>query len=98
MNDWDTAIRVINIALSSCALIFLGRKALKYWKGYQSRTKDFWWVLTCWCLAVFLGSAEVLLGWDTQYRVLFTLGALVLTLKVIFRTNEIKKPTVTKEF
>lgn len=98
MNHWDTVIRFINIGLAAIALMLLGRKALLYWSGYQQRTRDFWWVLTCWCLVVVLGTAEVLLKWDTQFRVLFTLGALTLTIKVILRPNEIRNPTVTNEF
>lgn len=98
MNSWEDAIRYVNVALAALGLILLGRKALLYWDSYQERTKDFWWVLACWCLAILLGTLEILIGWDTQFRVLFTLGALVLTLKVMLRPNEIRRPTFTDEF
>src|ERR1700754_2587646 len=96
--DYDTAVRVINVTLALVCLTGLGYKMAKHWSKYQSRTKDFWWVLTAWSLAVFLGSIEVLLEWSTDFRVFFTLFALALTARVIFQKNEVEKPTMTKEF
>lgn len=95
---WEDVVRYLNIALASIGLLLLGRKAALYWHDYQQRTRDFWWVLVCWCLVILLGTAEILLEWDTQFRVLFTLGALILTIKVVLNPNETRRPTFTKEF
>jgi len=95
--DWPMLGRFVNIGISLVCGGLLLRKSYLYWPGYQSRTKDFWWVLFCWTMVIFLGTTEVLLDWDTQFRVLFTTFALLLTVKVLLRTNEIEKPTFTDE-
>lgn len=95
--DWDNLVRALNLGLAALCLGLLFRKYVKYWKRYQVRTKDVWWVLASWCLVVVLGNVEVLSGWDTNFRVLFTLGALILTVKVMWQPNEVDKPTFTKE-
>lgn len=97
MTEYDTVIRAINISLSIVCIGLLLRKAIKYWSRYQTRTKDFWWVLMCWSLVVLFGSAEVLIGWNTSIRVFFALFAMALTLKVLLRPNELKHPTFTNE-
>lgn len=96
--DWDTAIRALNITLAVACLVGLGYKMARHWSKYQTRTKDFWWVLTSWMCAVIFGTMEQLLGWETNIRVFFTLFAMVLTARVIFQKNEVARPTVTKEF
>lgn len=95
---WLTLFLLINITLALVGLGLLSRKAIRYWSGYQSRTKDFWWVLTTWCVVTILSSIERLIDWGTNFRVFFTLFALVLTIKTLLRPNEIKQPTFTKEF
>lgn len=97
MNDYATIVRLVNVGLAVISIALLIRKGVLYWTWYHSRTKDFWWVLLCWSMVVVLGSLEVLLKWHTQYRVLFTLFALLLTIKVMLRPNEVEKPTFTKE-
>jgi hypothetical protein len=96
--DWDLLGRLTNVLLAVFCLGLLGRKMVKYWDRYQPRTKDFWWVLVVWCFVIVGGTLEVLLGWDTQFRVLFTTFALALTIKVLLQPNEIERPTFTKEF
>lgn len=98
MDTYVTIARVLNVIFGCVGILLLLRKAHYYWGDYHSRTKDVWWVLFSWCLAIVLGTIEVLLNWDTQFRVLFTFFALVLTIKVISRPNEVKKPTFTDEF
>lgn len=98
MSGWEDVVRWCNVALAAVSLVLLGRKAVLYWDGYQQRTRDFWWVLSCWCLVIILGTLEILLEWDTEFRVLFTMGALLLTVKVVLRPNEVRMPTMTKEF
>lgn len=96
--DYDSIVRGLNLILAFICLAGLIYKMAKHWPKYQSRTRDFWWVLTSWNLVVLFGSAEILLGWDTQIRVFFTLFAIVLTARVVFQKNEVEKPTVTNEF
>lgn len=90
-------IRWLNILIAIVNIALLLRKAKKYWPEYHTRTKDFWWVMLCWCIVVVFDSLEILLKWDTEIRVLFTTFALALTLKVLLRTNEVKSPTFTNE-
>lgn len=97
MSEWYDYVRIGNIILAVVCVVLLLRKASLYWSDYQERTKDFWWVLMCWCMVIILGTSEVLLNWDTQFRVLFTCFALLLTLKVMWKPNEIAKPTFTNE-
>jgi uncharacterized membrane protein YfcA len=96
--DWESGVRTCNIALSAVCIIALLYKAFKHWPRYQARTRDFWWVLFSWTLVVFLGTIEVLLDWGTSLRLFFVVFALLLTLKVTLRPNEVDRPVVTKEF
>ena len=96
--DWPEIVRSGSIFLSLVCIGLLLRKYFKYWDQYQTGTKDFWWVLFCWCSAIVLGSIEVLLGWDTQFRSLFIFFAVALTLKLLLKPNEFENPTFTNEF
>ena len=90
-------IRILNLILAGIIVVLLLRKAYHYWSQYQTRTRDFWWVLLSWSIASIVTVVEILLDFTTSIRVFFTLFALVLTLKVMLRPNEVAKPTFTNE-
>lgn len=95
--DYADYVRMLNIILALVCIVMLVRKYIKHWDRYQVKTKDYWWVLMSWSLAVLFTSIEVLLELDTQIRVFFTCFSMILMIKVLIKPNEVDHPTFTKE-
>ena len=91
----DEIGRIINIILNLLILALLVRKYKLHWHRYQTRTKDFWWVMFLWSVVVVYGTFEQLMGWHTNIRIVLTMLASLVAIKLLLKPNEADQPTFT---